>query len=112
MNIDTTKILEQMKAGAIDAAQSLAEGFVEEAEKDAGEFIDLTAPKIRGYLAALRSKNIDEDDFKRLMLALISVTEMKALTLAGLAAQKIKEIEAAIVKSLGDIAGGALKSIA
>lgn len=101
-------LLDNLKAGAIEAAKKVALGFVKEGAADAEAFVEMAWPAIQRYLNLLLSKQITEDEFRSLVLGLRDLAEMKGLTAAGLVAIEVDRTRNAILKTITSIAIGAV----
>ncbi len=109
--IDVNSIIDELKIGAIDAARKVAVNMAHEAAIDATAFVTIALPSIGRYLGLYASKQISEDEFKSLMLGLLQYAEMTGLTQAGLAAIEVDRTRNTVLKTVTDIALGAVGKI-
>lgn len=107
MNFEINSILKELELGAISAAQNVATTMLKEASKDATEFVSMAVPSTTRYLQLLIDRQIDSDEFKRLMGGLLSIAKMTTLTEAGFGGIEVDKTRNAVLKSVTDIALGA-----
>lgn len=104
-------LLDDLKNGAVEAAKAVAQELVQEASKDAIQFVELAFPSIARYVDLRLSKQITEQEFESLVKGLLALAEMKALTLAGFGEIEIDKTRNLILKTVTSIALGAVSKL-
>lgn len=111
MTFDINTILDDLKQGAIDAAQATALDLLKEAAEDALAFVEASVPNLARYLSLRAEGKINDQELESLILGLRDLAEMSGLTLAGLGAIKVQAIRDSILKSVTQVALGAVKGL-
>jgi hypothetical protein len=104
-------LLDDLKNGALEAAKNVRDTLIEEASKDAIQFVEMAFPSIQRYIVLRLSGKITEDEFESLLKGLLALAEMKALTVAGLGEIEIDKTRNFILKTVTSIAIGAVSKI-
>ena len=106
--MDFSSLFSKLEEGAVDAAKNVAINALQEAAKDAVEFVKMATPSITRYLMLLMKSEISQEEFKSLIMGLKDLAQLAGLTQAGLAAIEIEATRNAILKTVTSIALGSI----
>jgi len=97
--------LAEVRTGITQLANLEAKDFVKQATGDGQQFVDALEPDLRLWTRQLEAGQLSKPDFEFLVKGKSSVTQMKALTQAGVTAIRIDQIRAALIKLIVIAAG-------
>lgn len=104
-------IIDDLKAGAIEAAKQAGQDFIAQAAGDASAFVESILPSLGRYTTLLLSKQITIDECEDLIFNLRDEAEMAGLTAAGMAAEEIQNTRNAILKAVSSVVIGSVSKL-
>jgi hypothetical protein len=95
-NIDIDSIISDIEQGVGSLAGNLVPGFVSQAEKDAGNFLQQVKADLQQWTVQLTKGQISKDEFSDLVQGDKDLLKMAALTKAGISQAKLDSFKAGL----------------
>lgn len=102
MPVDFNAILDQLKKGVTDLAQSTLKSYVSDAKTDAQNMLNAMQEKLKRWTGLLIDKKLTTEDFEWLVNSQKDLVVMAALKEAGLAAIRIEQFKASLLNLIVD----------
>ncbi len=107
----SNEFVKQIEENALDAAKEILKEMSADVSKEVSDFILAAAPAISRYVTLLINKSISMDEFKDLMLGIARFAQMKSLTEAGFAAEKVDATRNAVLKTVTNLVVGSVSKL-
>ncbi len=100
--IDFTNILDQLKTDIADLAKTTMKGYINDAKKDAQQFLLNMKDKLKRWTELLAKGDLTTDEFVWLLSSQKDLVEMSALKHAGVAAIRIDQFKSSLLNLIVD----------
>jgi hypothetical protein len=94
--IDINSIISDIEQGVGSLAGNLVPGYISEAEKDSGNFLNQIKANLKKWATQLVNGQISKDDFSDLVGGYKELLKMAALTKAGVEQAKLDSFKAGL----------------
>lgn len=111
LSLDLNAIISEVTSKIVDLAKQEAEGYIEQASRDAVDFVKLVFDNMNRWAKLVISEELTMSEFKFLLKGQKGLLVMHSLSLAGLAAVRIQRIRDGIINILVSTVTGMITAI-